>query len=365
MGYTPRPMDERTAFLKEITEAFGPPGLEDDVAAILIKRTEGFCEVSRDNLGSFIATKKGSADGPRIMVAGHMDEVGFMVTDVEPSGYLRIRPVGGWWPHVMLAQRVKVRTRKGDYLGVIGSKPPHELKAEERKQVLQFEDIFVDLGVADGFDVSEATGVRRGDFVVPHAPFETLANENLSVVKAWDNRVGSALAVDLLRELRDVDHPNTVFGVSTVQEEIGLRGAGTTADTVKPDLAIAVDVGIAKDTPGFSGFEKAQEKFGGGAGILLMEGRAVAHPRFARFVLDVAEEEEIPHHTTTMLGGGTDANRFQITGQGIPSLAICVPSRYIHSHSSIIDRRDYDATLKLLTAVCRRLDAETVARIRG
>ena len=160
-------MDDRTAFLQEITEAFGPPGLEDEVAAILRARTESFCEVGRDNIGSFIATKRGGSDRPRIMVAGHMDEVGFMVSDVEPSGYVRLRPLGGWWPHVLLGQRVTVRTRKGDFLGVIGSKPPHELKAEERKKVLELDDLFVDLGVAAEFDVVEATGVRRGDFVVP------------------------------------------------------------------------------------------------------------------------------------------------------------------------------------------------------
>lgn len=358
-------MDERGQFLKQITEAFGPPGLEDEVAGLLANRVREFCEIGRDNLGSFVATKRGTSDKPRVMVAGHMDEVAWMVTDVEASGYLRIRPLGGWWPHVMLGQRVKVRTRKGEYLGVIGCKPPHLLKDDERKKVLGWEDIFVDLGVATEFDVAEATGVRRGDFLVPHAPFETLGNENLHVVKAWDNRVGCALAVDLLRELREGSHPNTVFGVATVQEEIGLRGAATSADHVRPDIAIAVDVSLALDTPGAKGADKNVERLGGGAGVLVMEGRAVAHPRLARFVMDVADEEEIPYHVTSIDKGSTDANRFQITGAGIPSMAICVPSRYIHSHSSIIDRRDYEAALRLLVAVTRRLDQKTVDGIRG
>jgi len=358
-------MSDRDAFLKEITEAFGPPGLEDDVAEILRRQVSGFCEVSRDNIGSFIARKQGTSERPRLLFAGHMDEVAFMVSDIDGQGYLRMRPLGGWWPHVLLGQRVKVRTRNGDFLGIIGSKPPHELKPDERKQVLDWEDIFVDLGVAEGFDVVAATGVRRGDFVVPHAPFESLANGNLAVVKAWDNRVGCALAVDLLRELRKLPHPNTVFGVATVQEEIGLRGATTSAEKVAPDLAFALDVGIAKDTPGFKGSEKNPEKLGGGPGVLLMEAGSVAHPRLARFVMEVAEEEKIAHHATTITGGGTDSNRFQISGHGIPSIAVCVPSRYIHSHSSVVDRRDYEAALRLLVAVVRRLDAETVARIRG
>jgi endoglucanase len=357
-------MDERTEFLKEITEAFGPPGQEEEVAAILQRRVEDFCEVRRDNIGSFIARKVGDAEAPRILVAGHMDEVAFMVTDIE-AGYLRIRPLGGWWPHVMLGQRVQVRTRKGTFLGVIGSKPPHELKAEERGKVLDFDEIFVDLGAAKGYDVEAETGVRRGDFVVPHAPFEQLANEKLAVVKAWDNRVGCALAVDLLRALRDLQHPNTVYGVATVQEEIGLRGADTAAFAVQPDVAFAVDVGLALDTPGSKRFEKNPERLGAGASILLLEGRAVAHPRLARFVMDVAEEEGIPHHATSLAGGSTDANRFQVAGAGVPSVAICVPARYIHSHSSIIHRDDYEAALALLTAVVRRLDAETVRHIRG
>lgn len=358
-------MDDRTLFLKEITEAFGPPGLEDDVAQILRRRTEGFCEVSRDNIGSFIARKQGTSAEPKVMVAGHMDEVAFMVTDVEPSGYLRMRPLGGWWPHVLLGQRVRIRTRKGEFLGIVGSKPPHDLKPDERKNVLEFNDLFVDMGVGEGFDVVEATGVSRGDFAVPHGPFETLANPHQHVVKAWDNRIGCALAVDLLAELRRVDHPNTVFGVATVQEEIGLRGAATSAEQVMPDIAFAVDVGLSRDTPGYKGMEKSHERLGAGASLLLLEGNVVSHPRLARFVQDVAEEEKIPHHLTSIEGGGTDANRFQITGRGIPSMAICVPSRYIHSHSSLLDRRDYEAALRLLVAVVRRLDARTVARIRG
>ncbi|MDH3590361.1 MAG: M42 family metallopeptidase [Planctomycetota bacterium] len=357
-------MDDRTAFLKDLTEAFGPPGLEDDVAAILRARTSDFCKVDRDNLGSFIATKRGASEGPKVMVAGHMYEVGWMVTDIE-DGYLRIRPLGGWWTHVMLGQRVKVRTSRGDFIGVIGSKPPHLLEPDERKKVQKWSEIFVDLGTTKDFDVIEATGVRRGDFIVPHAPFETLANPDLFVVKAWDNRVGCALAADLVTELRDVDHPNTVYGVATVQEEIGLRGAGTVADKVRPDVAIAVDVGLALDTPGSKGQKRNPERLGGGAAVLLLEGRAVAHPRLARFVMDVADEEEIPYHVTSIEGGSTDSNRFQVTGSGIASMAICVPSRYIHSHSSIIDRRDYEAALKLLVAVTQRLDADALDRIRG
>jgi len=358
-------MQDRDAFFKELTEAFGPPGLEDDVAAILSRRVEDFCDISRDNLGSLIAAKRGSADQPRVMVAGHMDEVGWMVTDIEKSGYVRVRPLGGWWPHVMLGQRVRLRTDKGEFLGVIGSKPPHELSDEDRNKVLDWDAIFIDLGVAEGFDVLEATGVRRGDFLVPHAPYESLANDDLKVVKAWDNRVGCALAVGLLEELREDEHPNTVFGVATVQEEIGLRGAATSASKVQPDIAIAVDVGIGRDTPGFPGADRNPERLGGGATILLLEGRWVSHPRLVRFVAGVAEEEDIPFHFSSMDRGATDANRFSMTGEGIPSMAICVPSRYIHSHSSVIDRRDFDAALKLLVAVVKRLDQKTVARLRG
>ncbi|MGH7162147.1 MAG: M20/M25/M40 family metallo-hydrolase, partial [Planctomycetota bacterium] len=159
--------------------------------------------------------------------------------------------------------------------------------------------------------------------------------------------------------------PNTVYGVATVQEEIGLRGATTSAEKVQPDLAFALDVGIARDTPGFKTNERNPEKLGGGPSILMLEAGAVAHPRLARFVIDVAEAEKIPHHITTITGGGTDSNRFQISGHGTPSLAICVPSRYIHSHSSIVDRRDYDNALKLLVAVVKRLDAAAVSKIRG
>ena len=358
-------MDERTAFLKEITEAFGPPGLEDDVAAILRRRTEGFCEVGRDNIGSFIATKKGTSETPRILIAGHMDEVGFMVSDVEPSGYLRLKPLGGWWPHVLLGQRFEGAHAQGRLPG------RGRIEAAARAEARRAQEGARDGGRVrrprGGEGVRRGRGDRRAAWRLRGARtrrFETLGNENLHVVKAWDNRVGCALAVDLLNELRGTEHPNTVFGVATVQEEIGLRGAVTSAEKVRPDVALAVDVGIARDTPGFAGADKAEESLGNGAQILLLEGGAVAHPRLAAFVREVAESEDIPHHASTLTGGGTDSNRFQISGTGVPSLALCIPSRYIHSHSSLIDRRDYDATLKLLVAICKRLDTDRLRWIR-
>jgi endoglucanase len=350
-------MDDRTQFLKEITEAFGPPRTRRPDPA---PAPEGFCQISRDNIGSFIARKQGTSAEPKIMVAGHMDEVAFMVTDVEPSGYLRMRPLGGWWPHVPLGQRVRIRrARASSRDRGVEAPRPEAGRAEERPRVQR---PFVTWASGRGLT---ARRPGRGDFAVPHGPFETLANPHQHVVKAWDNRIGCALAVDLLSELRRVDHPNTVYGVATVQEEIGLRGAATSAEQVMPDIAFAVDVGLSRDTPGYKNMDKSPERLGAGASLLLLEGNVVSHPRLARFVQEVAEEEKIPHHLTSIEGGGTDANRFQITGRGIPSMAICVPSRYIHSHSSLLDRRDYEAALRLHVAVVRRLDSKTVARIRG
>ena len=172
-------MDATYSLLKELCEAFGPPGHESDIAVIMKKHLKGLGEVSMDGLGSIICKKTGSGDSPRIMVAGHMDEVGFMVKGITSEGFIKFLPMGGWWGHVVLAQRVRIRTKKGDIIGVVGSKPPHELKDEERRKVLDLADMFIDVGATSYFDVKKKLGIRAGDVIVPESPFQTMANERL------------------------------------------------------------------------------------------------------------------------------------------------------------------------------------------
>ena len=352
-------MDSTQALLKELTEAYGPPGHEDEIAALMKKHLRGLGEVTQDRLGSVICKQKGSADEPRIMFAGHMDEVGFMVKSITKDGFIKFLPMGGWWGHVLLAQKVRIRTRKGDVLGVVGSKPPHELKDEERRKVLDLSDMFIDVGATSTFDVKKKLGIRAGDPIVPEAGFHVMANERLYLAKALDNRMGCAMVVDTLRRLAKTPHPNTAYGVATTMEEVGLRGATTSVAAVKPHVAIAVDVGIAHDTPGTQG--EGDEKLGGGVGILAYDASMVPNVRLRNLAIDTCERLKIPYHLGTVERGGTDAGRFHIYDTGVPSLVLFTATRYIHSHSTIMDRKDYDAAVRLLVEMTKRLDKKTVA----
>src|SRR5699024_9469929 len=205
-------------------------------------------EVYTDHLGSLIGKKTGTENGPKVMVAGHLDEVGFMITRIDKDGFLYFQTIGGWWNQVMLAQRVTIMTKKGNVTGVIGSKPPHILSPEERKKPVEIKDMFIDIG-ASSKEEAESLGVRPGDSVVRYLAFTHMTNEKILLAKAWDNRIGCAIAIEVLNRLKDENHPNIVYGVGTVQEEVGLRGARTSAHLIKPDIAFGVDVGIAGDTP--------------------------------------------------------------------------------------------------------------------
>lgn len=349
--------------LKALTDAPGVPGQEEPVRKVMEEKLQGLAELSKDRLGSLIARKEGSSSQPKVMFAGHLDEIGFMVTMITDEGFLKFQTLGGWWEQVMLAQRVTVHTRDRALPGVIGSKPPHILPPEERKKVVDKKEMFIDIGVSSK-EEAEALGVRPGDPVVPVCDYTQMANEKYVMAKALDNRLGCALVVEIIRRLQKTDHPNTAYGVATVQEEVGLRGAATSTYSVEPDIAFALDTGIAGDTPGVRP-EDARGKVGKGPVILLYDASMVPHLRLRNFVVDVAEETGIPIQFDTVAGGGTDAGRIHLFGRGVPSLAVAVAVRYIHSHASIMHLDDFEHTVRLMVEVIRRLDQDRVAEIIG
>ncbi len=350
-------MDKTELVFKELTEASGISGFEDEVADLMASRLRGVAKISYDKLGSLVAEKRGKTDSPKVMIAAHMDEVGFMVKSVDKGGFIKFLPVGGWWGHVALSQRVMVRTRKGDFVGIIGSKAPHILKAEERKKVLDIADMYIDVGATEKFDVKKRLGVRPGDPIVPISEFTILGNKKTYAAKAWDDRIGVAAIIDALHKIGKT-HPNTVYGVGTVQEEVGLRGARTSSNMVDPDVAFAVDVTIAMDTPGSDG---AGENLGSGVGIMVFDASAIPSRRLRDFAIDVAEKNKIPFVLTALVRGGTDSGMIQFNRRGVPCLTFVVPTRYIHGHVGVIHRKDYESLVRLLTALVKRLDAKTVA----
>ena len=348
------------ALLEELTEAPGLPGYEEDIRRIVARRVKGLARVSHDRLGSILCEKRGSADRPRIMLPGHMDEIGFLVNGITDDGYLRFSPVGGWWDQVILAQRVIVKTRKGDLTGIVGSKPPHVLSSEERGKVVQRKDMFIDVGAKDKKEATKKLAIRPGDPVVPICPFERMANKKLLLGKAFDDRVGVALFIDVLRRLKGIKHPNTVYGVGTVQEEVGTRGAETAADAVDPDLCLVLDVGIASDVPGFKAEDKDKGTLGKGPQICFLDSGMIPNLKLRDFLVDLAERRKIPYQISMLEGGATDGRPIHLHGTGVPTVYIGIATRYIHSHAGILHADDYDNAVKLLVEAIKRLDAKTV-----
>ena len=352
-------LDETVRMLKRLTDAKGVPGNEGEVRELMREYITPYAdEVTIDGIGSLIAKKIGKEDGPKIVISGHLDEVGFMVTRIDSKGFLWFQPLGGWWSQVLLAQRVTVVTKTGDLTGIIGSKPPHILTPEARKKPVDLKDMFIDIGASSAKEAKD-WGVRPGDMVVPYFEFTVMNNEKLLLAKAWDNRIGCAIAIDVLKQLDGMNHPNIVYGVGAVQEEVGFRGAKTSTSMIKPDIGFAVDVGTAGDTPGISDKE-SQGKLGDGPQIILYDASMISHKGLRDLVVHTAEEFNIPYQYESIPGGGTDAGAIHLTANGVPALAITISTRYIHSHAAMLNRDDYEHTVKLLVEVIKKLDRETV-----
>ncbi|HHU24741.1 MAG: M42 family metallopeptidase [Bacilli bacterium] len=353
-------MDDKLELLKRLTETPGISGFEKPVRMLMKQEFENLAlPVRYDNLGSIVATINEQPSGPKIALAGHMDEIGFVITKITDKGYLKFQTVGGWWSQVMLAQQYDVHTADGKkYRAVMGSKPPHLLSNEERSKTVNIEKMYLDIGVKDKAEV-DALGIKVGDMVTPAIDFQVMANPDYLLAKAFDDRIGCAIVIDVLKELKNKQLTNTVYGIGTVQEEVGLRGARTSAQMLNPDVVFAVDVTVATDTPDLD----ERSFLGKGPAILIIDGALIGHSELRKFVTSVAEELKIPYQLDYLARGGTDAGSMHLAHSGAPAMSLCIPARYIHSHTSIISRSDYENTVKLLVAVVERLDKETVKKI--
>ncbi len=345
--------------LKELSLLNGIPANEKEVRDYMSEKLKKHSEVSYDNLGSVIGKRVGQEKGPKIMVAGHMDEVGFMVTKITDEGYIKFIPAGGWWSQVMLAQQMEITTKDNEKIrGVIGAKAPHILTAEERKKPVDMDTMYLDIGVKDK-EEAEKLNIRLGDMITPYIKPTTLSNKKYYLGKAWDNRVGCAAAIDVLDRIKNKEHQNIYYGVGTVQEEVGLRGATTSAYQINPDIGIAVDTTIAHDFPGGS----KETELGKGVGIMISDSSMVGHKGMRDFTIELAEKHNIPYQLTHLKRGGTDGGKMHLTRSGVPSIALCVPVRYLHSHTSIMHEDDYKALVDLIEKMVLALDEETVKTI--
>lgn len=352
-------MDRTEQMLQELTEAPGVSGFERGVAAVVRRYMEPACSLRADRVGSVIGCLEG--EGPRVMVAGHMDEVGFMVNYVTKEGFLKFLPLGGWWDQVLLGQRVTVHSDKGEVLGLIGAKPPHLLPPEDRKDVVTYKEMYIDVGATAKEQVDEM-GIRPGDPVVPVSQFSILNGGKTYMAKALDDRVGVALGIDLLHHFRGNAHPNSLFAAATVMEEVGCRGAKTSCGVIEPDVAIILEVDLCGDVPGIKP-EESDIKLGGGPSMWLLDATMIPSLTLRNLVIDTARELDMPLQFSAYTRAGTDGAHIHMHGEGVPTVVIGVPTRHVHSHAAIMHRDDYDRALQLLIALVGKLNADTVAKL--
>jgi len=343
-------------FLRRYMESTSPSGFEEEASLLWRKEADRFADRTWVDLhgNSFALVNEGRT--PRIMLAGHADEIGLMITYVDEKGYLSFTGIGSWDPQVLPGQRVRIRGKGGPVLGVIGRKPIHLLQEEERKKVVKMEDLWIDIGAKDKEEA--ATLVEIGDPAVLDYGFAELRND-LVVARGFDDRVGAFVVLEAARLLATMRPKAAVYTVATVQEEIGLRGAKTSTFGIDPLVGVAVDVGFATDTPGMESEKKKVGDFAMGKGPIIARGPNINPPLFSLFV-ETAKEKKIPYQIEgTPRGTGTDANAIQLTRAGVAAGLISVPNRYMHSPCEIVHLTDLENACKLIAHTVAKIDETT------
>ena len=356
-------LDASAELMRALTEAPGPSAFEESVRELVVREFEDLgADIRFDGLGSVLATVPGGAGGPVVMVTAHLDEVGLMVQHITPDGFIRVKTLGGWLRQALPDQRWTILGSHGPVMGVSGIRTIHVTPAAQRERVWSLEEIFLDVGATSRDEVEEM-GVRPGDGIAPLSDFAVLANERYAA-KAWDDRVGLAVMLVAARRIRDegIQVPAEVVWVATTQEEIGLRGAQTAVVLADPEIGISIEAGVAADFPGI-GPTQAQERLGGGPGIFLLDSSMIPNRKFRDFMFRIADETGIPLQADVLTGYGEDGAEIQRFDSGRPSVNITVPTRYLHSHTGIIQRSDFDEAVQLLIEALQRLDLGTVREL--
>ncbi len=331
--------------LKRLSETPGVPSREEQIRSVISEALRPLVDDIRvDAMGNLVGRKRGSGAGPRrVMVAAHMDEIGFLVRHVDKHGFVRLQPVGGFDPRTLVAQRVIVHTLGGHALrGVVmvsGEKPPHLMTGHDPKAA-KMEDLFVDVGLT-GEQAQEK--IEIGDMVTLDRTLERAGNNIIG--KCMDDRVGVFVMIEALRALRG--HEAEITAVATVQEEVGLRGATTAAYGNEPDVGIALDGTLAVDTPGIEEPDRVTQ-LGKGVGIKVMDSSSISDPRLVRHFREIAKREQIPFQMEILPRGGTDAGAMQRARAGIPAITLSIPARYVHTVNEMVSEVDIEATINLL-----------------
>lgn len=333
--------------LKRLTEASGPSGFEDEVRQIIYDEIRDVADrVYTDALGTLVAETNMGARGPKVLLTAHMDEVSFMIVAIEEQGLLRFRPIGGVDPRILVAKPVRVGA--GRLFGVIGSRAVHLQKPEEREQPHSLEQLFIDIGASSRMEAEKY--VQPGDLAVFATEYEEIG-ERRAKAKSFDDRVGCAVLIETMKKRFELP----VIYAFTVQEETGLRGAGPVAYRTEPDIAIAIEGTVCFDVVETPSHGQSTIQ-GAGPAVSVVDARTIAHTAFREHIVRVGEEQEIPVQLRRTVGGANDVGAIHLTGSGIVSAAISVPTRYIHAPAQIISLDDYENTIRLLEAVLRSIE---------
>lgn len=346
------------ALLRELSDAFGVSGFEDEVRARIEARIRPLVDdVFVDPLGNLIATRGGSDDRV-LMLDAHMDEVGFMVKWIDDRGFLRLTTLGGWDERIIPGHRVEIRTRSGEVRhGVIGAAPPHILSPEDQKKPIPLEKLFVDVGATSRQEVADL-GIRIGDPMTIHYPFLEIADGYVTG-KAFDDRAGCAVLIETAERLSKEDLPMKTVFCFAFGEEVGLRGAKTAAFRIEPDLALALEGTIGADTPGIDE-ESQPTRLGRGPAISVADRSIIVSPKVVRALEAAAEAEQIPYQYKLPTYGGSDAGAIHLTRGGVPTGIVSVPCRFIHSPISTLRLNDYENTVRLVTRFVRDLPGTVI-----
>jgi len=332
----------------------GTPAREKKVRDYIKDLIKDDCdEISTDNLGSLIARKKGN--GPKVMIAGHMDEVGLLVTQITKQGFIKFQTLGGWYSQVMLAQVWDIHTDKGIVKAISGSKPPHLIPAAKRKEAVKIEDIYLDVGASSKEEVL-ALGILPGQMITPAAQFYEMGNPKYLVSKAWDNRIGSAVVIEVLKRLKDEKLDVDFYATFNVQEEVGVRGAKTSSYMVNPDVAIAIDTGIGDDVPNG---DPTEQTLGKGPQIIVYDKGLLPHRGLRSYMVDIAKENKLPYQQASITVGRTDAAMMHLAKDGALGLSVCIPTRYMHSHTSMIHTDDFENCVELIVSFLKSFNQNT------
>ncbi|MFX0090446.1 MAG: M42 family metallopeptidase [Candidatus Hodarchaeota archaeon] len=339
--------------LKLLTEAFGPAGFEDEVREIIKTQIKPFVDqMETDDLGNLITFRQGTdPKGAVLMIDAHMDEIGLMITTIDSQGFLRFVTIGGWDPRILPAQILKIRTKDGTYrTGVIGANPPHIVR--DRSKPFDLHELFIDVGASSKKEAEEM-GFKPGCPAVIPREFHRLS-ENRILGKALDDRSGCAILIKVLEMLSKSNHEATIAANFAVQEEVGGRGATVAAFRIKPNAALALEGTVGANTPGVPE-HLMPTATGRGPAITIMDNSLIANPKLVALLEQISDQEKIPVQYRKPIGGGTDAGRIHIVRTGIPAAVVSTPCRYIHSPISILDLRDFNQAVKLVTTFSQRV----------